>query len=153
MPKQKQVTQQAVTVSRTDMLEAFTELVGERWGYWMGRRLSTQEMTEATKDEAKAVRETRKALTENITTYIDNPSDDLREDIHKNQKTLEDQKKVLKEKRSPYQKKIAPLAKAVRYCDTVAIPDSLKELGSPVAPRFSLSEWITDALEASKKRK
>jgi hypothetical protein len=37
--------------------------------------------------------------------------------------------------------------------DNVAIPDSLKELGYPVEPRFSLSEHVKKALESQRKRK
>jgi hypothetical protein len=39
LPKAKtQVAEaEAVEVSRLDMLEAFSELVGERYGYWMAR--------------------------------------------------------------------------------------------------------------------
>lgn len=154
MPKAKtQVAEaEAVEVSRLDMLEAFSELVGERHGYWMARRLTQQEMNEAVKEEAKAYRETRKAINTAITTYIDEPTDELRTAIKENQQTLKSQGKVLKEKKAPFMKKISPLAKAVRYCDNVAIPDSLKELGKPVQPRFSLSQWISNALEATKKK-
>jgi len=155
LPKGKTQVAEAVAVeevSRLDMLEAFTELVAERYGYWMARRLTQQEMSEAVKAESKAVSETRKAITTAIASYIDEPNDELRTTIKENQKTIEEQRKVLKEKKAPFMKKISPLAKATRYMDNVAIPDSLKELGKPVQPRFSLSKWINDALEASKKK-
>ena len=154
MPKGKTQVAEVVVeeVSRLDMLEAFTELVAERYGYWMARRLTQQEMSEAVKAESKAISETRKALNKGIATYIDEPTDELRTTIKENQKTIEEQRKVLKEKKAPFMKKISPLAKAQRYCDNVAIPDSLKELGHTVQPRFSLSKWITDALESSKKK-
>ena len=76
MPKAKtQVAEaEAIEVSRLDMLEAFTELVGERYGYWMARRLTQQEMNESVKEEAKAYRETRKAINTAIATYIDEPN-------------------------------------------------------------------------------
>jgi gas vesicle protein len=138
--------------TRLDMLEAFAELVSERYGYYTARRLTQQEMSEAVKVESKAVSETLKALKKNVATYIDEPTDELRTTIKENQKTIEEQRKVLKEKKEPFMKKISPLAKATRYMDSVAIPDSLKELGKPIQPRFSLSKWITDALEASKKK-
>jgi len=35
----------------------------------------------------------------------------------------------------------------------VAIPDALKELGTPITPRFSLSKWIGDAIASAKKKK
>ena len=154
MPKAKTQVAEAVTeeANRLDMLEGFTELIAERYGYWMARRLTQQEMNEAVKEEAKAYRETRKALNKNVADYIEEPTDELRTAIKDTQKTIKEQSKVLKEKKNPFMKKISPLAKAVRYCDNVAIPDSLKELGKPVQPRFSLSKWINDALEASRKK-
>jgi len=153
LPKQKVVEAQAVEeVSRLDMLEAFAELVSERYGYYTARRLTQQEMNGAVKEEAKALRETRKTLNKSVASYIDEPDDGLRTAIHEAQKTIEEQRKVVKEKKAPFMKKISPLAKAQRYCDNVAIPDSLKELGHPMQPRFSLSKWVSDALEATKKR-
>lgn len=139
--------------SKMDMLEAFTELVSERYGYFMARRLTQQDMAEKTKEETKAVREKAKQLSENIDTYIDTPSDDLKGTIKANQKDLTDLRKKAATARKPFQDKVKPLVQAQKYCDAVAIPDSLKELGHPVAPRFSLSEWMQKALEQSKQKK
>lgn len=157
MPKRQsaqstQVTEEAVP-SKLDMLEAFAELVSERYGYFMARRLTQQDMAEKTKDETKAVREKAKQLSENITSYIESATDDLRTAIKANQKDLEAVRKTAATARKPFQEKIKPLAQAQKYCDAVAIPDSLKELGHPVAPRFNLSEWMGKALEQSKQKK
>jgi hypothetical protein len=135
------------------MLEAFAELVSERYGYFMARRLTQQDMAEKTKDETKAVREKAKQLSENITSYINEPTDDLRTAIRANQKDVEALRKTAATARKPFQDKIKPLAQAQKYCDAVAIPDSLKELGHPVAPIFKLSEWMGKALEQSKQKK
>jgi len=156
MPKGN-VEAQAVTVeaetSRLDLLEAFAELVSERFGYYTARRMKQAEMNEATADIRKEMRETRKSLATAIEEYIKEPNDGLRETIFKCRKAIEEKKPVLKKKKEPYLKAIRPLNKAVRYMDNVAIPDSLKELGHPVKPRFSLSEWVKKAIESQKKRK
>jgi hypothetical protein len=139
-----------VEVDRQALQEAFVELVGERYGYWLGRRVTQQEMATATKDQAKAVRELAKTVNTAIESYIAEPSDDLKTQIITGRKNLATAKKTVKTAREPFQKKIAPLAKAVRYCDNVAIPDSLKELGHPIQPRFSLSDWVQDAIKPKK---
>jgi hypothetical protein len=151
LPKQsaKQETV-PVEVDRQALQEAFVELVGERYGYWLGRRVTQQEMATATKEQAKTVRELTKTVNTNIEAYIADASDDLKTTIVTTRKTLAEAKKTLKTARAPFQKKMAPLAKAVRYCDNVAIPDSLKELGHPIQPRFSLSEWVQDAIKPKK---
>lgn len=151
MPKQsaKQDTV-PVVVDRQALQEAFVELVAERWGYSVGRRLTQQEMATATKEQAKAVRELNKTVNTTIEAYIENANDDLKTTIVTTRKTLAEAKKTVKEARAPFMKKMTPLAKAVRYCDNVAIPDSLKELGHPIQPRFSLSDWVTDAIKPKK---
>jgi len=132
-------------------LRGFRDLVAERFGYFMGRRLTQQQMTEKTDTERKAVAEVRKTIT----------GDNLKAIIAKGDiKTYETKLSALKTAREalstaskPFREKISPLAKAQKYIDNVAIPDSLKELGKPVQPRFVLSEWINDALVAQKKEK
>ena len=158
MPKRTAQTAQTVTEvvtepTRLDLLEAFAELVSERWGYWMGRRLTQQEMNEKCRDVFKSVREKAKAVRENIAKLIKEEDETVRQAIHTGQAELEELKGKAKDARKPFQDKIKPLAQAQKYCDNVAIPDSLKELGHPVQPRFSLSDWVTKAVEHSKKRK
>jgi len=141
-----------VEVDKQALQEAFVELVGERYGYWLGRRVTQQEMATATKDQAKTVRELTKTVNTAIEGYIADASDDLKTTIVTTRKTLAEAKKTVKEARAPFMKKIAPLAKAVRYCDNVAIPDSLKELGHPIQPRFSLSAWVQEAIAQKPKK-
>jgi hypothetical protein len=152
LPAKTKATQDTVPVEvdRQALQEAFVELVGERYGYWVGRRLTQQEMATATKEQVKKVRELAKTVNTAIEAYIADASDDLRTQIINGRKTLADAKKTVKEARVPFMMKMTPLAKAVRYCDNVAIPDSLKELGHPIQPRFSLSDWVQDAIKPKK---
>jgi len=153
LPSKPKATQETVpVVDRQALQEAFVELVGERYGYWVGRRVTQQDMTTATKDQAKTVRDLAKTVNTVIEEYIADANDDLKTQIINGRKAVADAKKTLKTARAPFMKKMAPLAKAVRYCDNVAIPDSLKELGHPVQPRFSLSTWVQDAIAEKPKK-
>lgn len=156
LPKRNktEATQEAVAVSAEDrmaLLEGFVQLVGERWGYWLARRLTAQEMSEHVKDMAKKVRELGKTISTKIEEFLETPDQEIKTVIVESRKQLADAKKEVKEAREPFQKKMNPLAKAIRYMDSVAIPDSLKELGSPIQPRFSLSDWVTSAVASKKK--
>jgi len=145
---------QANSVSVADqqaLQTAFIELVGERWGYQLARRMKMQEMSEKTKTESKAARELASKVSESIEELIKSPSEKLAQAITSTREKLKTARKTLKDARKPFMEKITPLTKAVKYCDNVAIPDSLKELGHPVAPRFSLSDWAKQAIEPKKK--
>jgi len=135
------------------MLEGFADLVGERFGYWMARRMQGQEMSDKCKAELTAVREKSKSLREHVAELISEEKPEVRETIKAEQKELISLRKTASEVTKPFREKIGELAKAVKFCDTVTIPDSLKELGKPVAPRFSLSDWVSKALEAAKNKK
>lgn len=127
------------------MLRGFRDLVGERWGYFLGRQLTQADMNEKTKAERKAVNEIRKNITgENLEKLI---TDSDIETYQNHLKELKNAREVVAKKSKPFRAKISPLRKAQKYLDMVAIPDALKELGSPVQPRFSLSKWITDAMK------
>jgi len=153
LPSKEKAKADAVPVVDIQALqEAFVELVNERWGYYVGRRVTQQDMTSATKDQAKTVRDLAKSVNTAIEEYIANASDDLRTQILNGRKAVADAKKTLKTARAPFQKKMTPLAKAVRYMDNVAIPDSLKELGHPIQPRFSLSDWVQTAIAQKPKK-
>jgi len=132
------------------LLRGFRDLIGERWGYFLGRRLTQQDMNQKTEAERKAVAEIRKDITgDNLKTIIS------KADIGTYENKLSDLKtarETLSKATKPFREKISPLAKAQRYLDNVAIPDALKELGTPVQPRFSLSKWIGDALASAKKK-
>jgi hypothetical protein len=159
MPKGKAEAQtvtvevEAEATKRLDLLEAFAELVSERFGYYTARKLKMAEMNEAVSDLNKEVREIRKSLNTAIEEYIKEPNDGLREQIFKCREAIEEKRPAIKEKKAPFMKEINPLARAVRYIDNVAIPDSLKEIGYPVQPRFSLSDWVKKGIESQKKRK
>lgn len=132
------------------LLRGFRDLVGERFGYYIGRRLTQADMTEKTKNERKAVAEARKAITgENLETIISDG------DITAFKKALKDikaKREVLSKVAKPFRTKMKPLRQAQTYMDSIAIPDALKELKTPVQPRFALSKWINEALEAEKKK-
>lgn len=151
MPKQEAPTVPPTeVVDRQALQEAFVELVGERYAYWVGRRLTQQDMSKATADQRKAVNELNKGVKTTIEEYIVEPSDDLRNQIINGRKATKEAKKTLKKAEAPYRQKMSPLAKAVRWMDNVAIPDSLKELGHPIQPRFSLSEMVHEAIKPKK---
>jgi hypothetical protein len=155
LTKKGQAQQTASSVSvmadQQALLNAFVGLIGERWGYFLGRRLKQQEMAEKTKAESKAVRELAKTERKHVEEYIEKPASEIKTAILSARKGLKSARETLKQARKPFMEKITPLAKAVRYCDNVAIPDSLKELGHPVQPRFSLSDWATEAIKPKKK--
>jgi len=154
LPKgQTQATAQTIAIpveEEVKLLRGFRDLVGERFGYFMGRRLTQQDMTEKTAAERKAVSEIRKEIRDNIPAWIKNA--DVKTYTVK-QDALKTAAEALTKVSKPFREKIAPLSKAQKYLDNVAIPDALKELGTPVQPRFSLSKWIGDALASQKKKK
>lgn len=139
--------------TRVDLLEGFADLVGERMGYFMARRLKQKEMGEKCEKELKAVRDMNSSLHDNIVDLIEEEKPELRDTIHKEQKELKGLQKASADVTKPFREKIGELAKAVKYIDNVFIPDSLKELGKAVAPRFSLSEHVAKALESAAKKK
>lgn len=139
--------------SRVDLLEGFADLVGERMGYFMARRLKQKEMSEKCEKELKAARDTNSSLHDHIVDLIEEEKPELRDTIHKEQKELKSLQKASADVTKPFREKIGELAKAVKYIDNVFILDSLKELGKAVAPRFSLSEHVSKALESAAKKK
>jgi len=135
------------------MLRGFRDLVAERTGYFFGAKMLNKTMNEKTEVERTAVRETSKQIREAISTLIETPSKENASTVLTAQKANKDAKEVNSKVRKPHMKKINPLRKAVRYMDTVAIPDGLKELGVKTTElaRFSLSKWVAQALETKKK--
>jgi hypothetical protein len=152
LPKQTATTTQATAVpveQEVVLLRGFRDLVGERWGYFLGRRLTQQEMNQKTEAERKAVAEIRKEIRDNLENYIKNADVKTYMTKKTEAKTASE---TLSKAAKPFREKISPLAKAQRYLDNVAVPDALKELGTPVQPRFGLSKWINDALASAKKK-
>lgn len=141
-----EVEPEAVSKELT-LLRGFRDLVGERWGYFLGRRMKQSEMNDATKEERKKANAIRKEISENLETFIK----EAQIDVYLGKVAdLKNAREVVTKKTKPFREKINPLSKAQRYLDTVAIPDALKELDAPVQPRFSLSKWLTDAMKAEK---
>lgn len=146
-------TVQVPPEDRLALLEAFAELISERWGYFTARRLTQHDANEKTKEERKKATETAKAVAESIETLIKNPNEANSKKVAQNRDSLKEARKVVANAKKPFNEKIKILASAVKYCDSVAIPDSLKELGHTVVPRFSLSEWATKAVEQTNRKK
>lgn len=158
MPEKKgqASTQQIVLPAELEqsikMKDNFIGMVCERYGYVVGRKTKVAEMNEATKGESKAAKEAREAASKAVETLIKTPNaansqtvKDRREDI----KTAADK---LKSARKPFMEKISILGKAIRFCDSIAIPDAFKQLGVELKPRVELSKWCNEALEATKKK-
>jgi hypothetical protein len=153
--------------SRLDLLEGFAELVSERYGYWTARRLKVAELNEKIGDERKKANEIRKAIAFRL--KFDRKNGGYSYDMGEVLKMavengdwesfkaklgeLAEVKKNIDGVAKPYRQEINLLNRAVRYMDNVAIPDSLKELGYPVEPRFSLSEHVKKGIESQRKRK
>lgn len=149
--KAKQKVAEEVITEEVDkeltLLRGFRDLVGERFGYFLGRRVKQAEMNDATKEERKAANAISKEIKENLPTYIKEAQIDV---YVSKVEALKEAREVVAKKTKPFREKINPLSKAQKYLDMVAIPDALKELGTPVQPRFSLSTWVTDAMKAEK---
>lgn len=141
-------TQVQVPVEVSDelvLLQGFRDLVGERYGYFLGRKVKAKKMNDDTAEERKAVSLISKTIADSIPQWI---ADANTEEYNAQKKALKDAIAQRKEAQAPYREEIKPLADAVKYMDSTAIPDALKELGCPVQPRFSLSDYIKEAIEA-----
>lgn len=133
--------------SELTLLRGFRDLVAERAGYFFGAKMLTKTMSDETAKERKAVRETSKSLNEAVSQLIETPTKQNSKTVQNLQKQVEEARKTNKKARAPHVKKISPLRKATKYLDVVAVPDALKELGHPVKPVFSLSEWVAKAIK------
>jgi hypothetical protein len=131
-------------------LRGFRDLMAERQGYRLGRKAKQAEMNEASKKEREVLRDHRKELKEKIPEYIENSDLD---GYQNQQKQIKEAKAKVATKQEPFRKKIKPLTKAVNFIDNVAVPASLEQLGAKVQPRFTLSKFIADQIEAHKKSK
>jgi len=108
-------------------------------------------MTSKTEAERKAVAEIRENITgDNLKALITKGDIKAYESALAKLKTA---REALSKVAKPFRDKISPLAKAQKYLDNVAIPDGLKELGTQVQPRFSLSNWMNDTLAKQKEKK
>jgi len=143
----KEIEKELTNLRKTNtLLSGFKDLVAERTGYMFGAKVLGKTMSEKTEAERKAVRTASKTLKDAFNQLIEEPTKPNSQAVQKSAKELEKARDKNKEARKPHMQKISPLRKATRYIDTVAIPDSLKELGSPATPRFSLSDWAKKAI-------
>lgn len=143
----KEIEKELTNLRETNtLLSGFKDLVAERTGYMFGAKVLGKTMSEKTEAERKAVRTASKTLKDAVNQLIEEPTKPNSQEVQKSAKELEKARDKNKEARKPHMEKISPLRKAVRYIDTVAVPDSLKELGSPATPRFSLSDWAKKAI-------
>lgn len=145
------MTQQTVQIPKEiekelTLLRGFRDLVGQRTGYMFGAKALSATMSKDTKTQREAVSEAGKKVKEGIELLIEQPTKENSKNVLDAQSKVTKVKKANQKAREPHMKKISPLRKAVRYIDTVAVPDSLKELGKPVSPRFSLSDWAKKAI-------
>ena len=152
--QQARTTEVAVPeMDRLALLEGFVDLVSERWGYFAARRLTMKDASEKTEAQRKASTEASKSFAESIKTLRKSPTPANAIVVDKKEEALKDARTAVKDARKPFNDKVKPLADGIKYCDSVAIPDSLKELGKPVVPQFKLSEWAQKAVEQTKKKK
>jgi len=134
------------------MLRGFRDLIGERAGYFFGAKALTKTMSDATATERKAVTALGKTLKEATDKLMAEPNKQTAKAVKDTLDKMETARKANAKAREPHMAKINPLRKAVKYIDVVAVPDSLKEMGKPVTPRFSLSEWVAKAIEQKKQK-
>jgi len=130
------------------LLEGFRDLVHEGIGYQLGAKAVQAEASEKTKDQRTTSNAARKNISDHLEEWITDAN------IAGYKSAVEDltaKRKALSEAMKPFNGRKAPLTKAWKYMVNVAIPDSLRELGSPVAPSFSLSDWIKEATAKKKK--
>jgi CheY-like chemotaxis protein len=152
--KTKQV-QEPVTptiADEIDLLRGFRDMMHERYGFNAARRLKQQEMNKAVEETAKKLRESKKTERQAIEDYLEKPTEPIKTKIAETRKTIKAQSTAVADGRKPFKETISNLSKGVRYIDSVAAPDSLKELGKPIVPMFSLADWVKKALESQKKK-
>jgi len=150
MPKQEVVeaVQEAEAIEQeVALLRGFRDLVAEGLGYYLGAKAIGAEASEKTKEQRKKVNSIRKEINSHLEEWIKNA--DIKSYTAKTTEYAE-ARAELRKAMKPFNQKKNPLNKAWRYCINVAFPDALKELGAPVQPRFSLSEWIESAISKKK---
>jgi len=130
------------------LLRGFRDLVGEGIGYMLGAKATQSEASDATKDQRKVAASIRKDISIHLEEWIKNAD---HASYSAKVTELKAARKVLADAMKPFNEKKSPLTKAWKYITNVAIPDSLKELGAPVSPRFSLEDWIAEAMKPKKK--
>ena len=152
MQKQQTVQIPKELEKEVTLLRGFRDLVHEGTGYMFGAKALSATMSTETATQRKVVTETGKAFRKALKTLIKTPNQANSKTVQDLEEKAKDAKEANSKAREPHMKKITPLRKGDRYIRVVAVPDSLKELGKPVTPRFSLSEWAK-AVTAKKQKK
>jgi len=148
MPTQQTVQIPEQVQEELTNLRGFRDLLAERTGYMLGRKVKQGEMNEATKTERKKTSAISKTIRDSIPEWI---KDANVEEYEKQKKAYADASEIVSKKSKPFRTQIAPLTKAVKFMDNVAIPESLKLLGVTIQPTFSLSDFMQAELEKQKK--
>ena len=130
------------------LLRGFRDLVHEGLGYYFGAKAIQSEASEKTKEQRKAASTIRKDVSTHMEEWIKNADVTA---YNEKMTALKEARKAVSEATKPFNEKKNPLSRAWKYCVSVALPDSLKELGTPVQPTFSLSDWIAEAIKPKKK--
>jgi len=123
----------------------FIDLVAERYGYYVAKRLKLSEMMKATKTERSLVRALGQKIGSLFSEYI-TEGKDVRAEIKADQEELAKARATLKAKSKPYYDAIRPLNKALSYLDKEVIPQRLEQLGKPVKPIFKVDPAILKAI-------
>jgi hypothetical protein len=154
MPRKSSEASQVVTLDeRGALLDAFAQLVAERYGYAVARRIKQAEMSVATEALRKEATALRSRVAESIESLIKEPTTETAATITEARASLEAKRKEISEASKPYREAMSPLNKGVRFFDNVIIPDSLKQLGYPIQPIFNLSDHVKEKMELAKKAK
>jgi len=129
-------------------LRGFRDLLAERTGYMLGRKAKQTDMNKATKTEREKANAIRIVIRKGIPKWI---ADSNVTEYEKQTKALTDASAAVSKKSKPFRTEISPLTRAVKYIDTVAVPESLKLLGVKPEATFSLSDFMQAELEKQKK--
>jgi len=130
-------------------LRGFRDLLAEKTGYMLGRKVKQGEMNEETKTERKNASAISKTIRDSIPEWI---KDANVTEYEAKKKAYADASEIVSKKSKPFRTQIAPLTKAVKFMDNVAIPESLKLLGVTIQPTFSLSDFMQAELEKQKQK-
>lgn len=141
-------------VSRADMTESFVDLVGECFAYKLGKKSLAKKMKESVKADSKKASEIGKTISENLELLVKGEKvEEARQTVVAKRVELKAKREAISKATKPLREEIKPLSEAIKFCETIAIPDSLKELGKPVEPLTKLTKEMSEQIEANKAKK
>jgi hypothetical protein len=142
-------------MTELEMLKGFKNMVAERYCYVLAKKAQSSDLNEKTEKERKASATAGKTVSKALETFLEDSTDVNRDAYKAAIKDLGKARKELSTARTAtgLPDKIKELSSGIAYMDKIAIPDSLKELGTPIAPRFTLSEYVKSSVDAMKKKK